>query len=161
MADEACVVRLARNRERTQTENRSNEQPQNQPRTIILIPHDIMISNIKFHLYDISYFQPIRDHLSFSWCCLDWLSTPPFIESYCYFTVPELSTGAQLNFFFFWRSKTWTESENHTSVLCNFFHHHLPRDISGVWTLSPLMKSTYTNSSSSILRVYWNALCMV
>ena len=54
MADEACVVRLARNRERTQTENRSNEQPQNQPRTIILIPHDIMISNIKFHLYDIS-----------------------------------------------------------------------------------------------------------
>ena len=54
MADEACVVRLARNRERTQTENRSNEQPQNQPRTIILIPHDVMISNIKFHLYDIS-----------------------------------------------------------------------------------------------------------
>ena len=100
MADEACVVRLARNRERTQTENRSNEQPQNQPRTIILIPHDIMISNIKFHLYDISYFQPIRDHLSFSWCCLDWLSTPPFIESYCYFTVPELSTGAQLNLFY-------------------------------------------------------------
>ena len=36
MADEACVVRLARNRERTQTENRSNEQPQNQHRTIIL-----------------------------------------------------------------------------------------------------------------------------
>ena len=35
MADEACVVRLARNRERTQTENRSNEQPQNQHRTII------------------------------------------------------------------------------------------------------------------------------
>ena len=30
-------------------------------------------------------------------------------------------------------------------VLCNFFHHHVPRDISGVWTLSPLMKFTYMN----------------
>ena len=80
----------------------------------------------------------------FLWCCSDWLSIPPFIRNYLTFASLNYSTGAQ-QYYFFWRSKTWTESENHTSVLCNFFHHHLPRDISGVWTLSPLMKFTYMN----------------
>ena len=58
---------------------------------------------------------------------------------------PWIIDRCSTEFFFFWRSKTWTESENHTSALCNFFHHHLPRDISGVWTLSPLMTFTYMN----------------
>ena len=51
MADEACVVRLARNRERTQTENRSNEQPQNQPRTIILTMSWFQISNSAYKIF--------------------------------------------------------------------------------------------------------------
>ena len=64
-------------------------------------PHSSRYHDFKYQIPLIWYFQPIRDHVSFSWCCLDWLSTPPFIESYCYLTVLELSTGAQQNFFFF------------------------------------------------------------
>ena len=63
-------------------------------------PHSSRYHDFKYQIPLIWYFQPIRDHVSFSWCCLDWLSTPPFIESYCYLTVLELSTGAQQNFFF-------------------------------------------------------------
>ena len=63
-------------------------------------PHSSRCHDFKYQIPLIWYFQPIRDHVSFSWCCLDWLSTPPFIESYCYFTVLELSTGAQQIFFF-------------------------------------------------------------
>ena len=92
------------------------------------------------------YFQPIRDHVS---CFYDvvrigylFLHSSEIILLLRPWTIRQVRS----NNFFFWRSKNWTESENNTSALCNFFHHHLPRDISGVWTLSPLMKFTYTNS---------------
>ena len=101
--------------------------------------------DFKYQIPLIWYFQPIRDHVSFLWCCSDWLYTPPFTKLLLSYR-PWITRQVLNRIFFFWRSKTWTESENHTSALCNFFHHHLPRDISGVWTLSPLMKFTYTNS---------------
>ena len=139
MADEACVVRPARNRERTQTENRSNEQPQNQPRTIILTMSWFQISNSAYMIFPANQ----RPCQLFLWCCSDWLSTPPFTK--LLLSYRPWITRQVLNRIFL-RSKNWTESENNTSALCNFFHHHVPRDISGVWTLSPLMKFTYTNS---------------
>ena len=105
-------------------------------------PHDVVISNIKFHLNDISSQSEI---MSAVFMMLFGLAVYSSIHpKLSYFCVLELFDRCAAKFFFC-RSKTWTESENHTSVLCNFFHHHLPRDISGVWTLSPLMKFTYMN----------------
>ena len=95
MADEACVVRLARNRERTQTENRSNEQPQNQHRTIILTMSWFQISNSTYMIFPANQ----RPCQLFLWCCSDWLSIPPFIRNYLTFASLNYSTGAQQNFF--------------------------------------------------------------
>ena len=156
MADGACVVRLARNRERTQTENRSNEQPQNQPRTIILTMSWFQISNSTYKVFPANQ-RPCKFSMIFFGLVI-YSSIHKVIVILSTLNYP---TGAQ-QIFFFWRSKNWTESENNTSALCNFFHHHLPRDISGVWTLSPLKWNSLTwILSSRILRVYWNALCMV